>query len=442
MVLLSGHAPRAQRGRGAFQEVDQAAAARPVVKAAWVAESSEGLGNDIARAFAVAGSGRPGPVHLSLPGDLLEAKLAQPMEAPPPTRLESMRLSDAAVRRMLDLFAEARRPLILLGPAMARARRREAVDRLTELAGVPALVMESPRGVNDPALHGASSCLPEADLVLLLGKAADYSVRFGEPPAFAAGARLARIDVDAATSDRFVLSVAADPAVATGQLLAAARERAWQRSAWADEVAQAQATIPPGWAELARADREPIHPLRVCTALRPWLADGAVLVMDGGEFGQWAQAGLQAETRLINGLSGSIGSAIPLALAAKVAHPDRRAIAVLGDGTFGFHAMEMDTAVRYRLPVVVVVGNDARWNAEHQLQLQHYGQARAVGCELLPTRYDRVVEALGGHGELVERAADLEPALARAVASGKPACVNVMIDGLAAPTYRRAPGAH
>ncbi len=104
--------------------------------------------------------------------------------------------------------------------------------------------------------------------------------------------------------------------------------------------------------------------------------------------------------------------------------------------------MEMDTAVRYRLPIVAIVGNDARWNAEHQLQIQHYGAARTVGCELLPTRYDRVVEALGGHGELVERAEDLDAALARAVASGKPACVNVLIDGLAAPTYRRGSGAH
>lgn len=446
MVLLSGHAPRAQRGRGAFQEIDQAGAARPVVKAAWVAESAEGLGNDIARAFAVANSGRPGPVHVSLPGDLLEAKLTEPIAVPPPTRLEVMRLPDAAIRRMLDLFAEAKRPLILLGPAMARARRRQIVDRLGEITGVPALVMESPRGVNDPALHGAASCLPDADLVLLLGKAADYSVRFAQPPAFAPGARLARIDIDAMTppsaSERFVLSVAADPEIATAQLVDAARERAWQRSAWTDEVAQARATLPAEWAAHARADRAPLHPLRVCAAIQRHVRDETLLVIDGGEFGQWAQAALDGGTRLINGLSGSIGSAIPLALAAKVAHPGRPVVAIVGDGTFGFHAMEMDTAVRYRLPIVVIVGNDARWNAEHQLQLQHYGEARAVACALLPTRYDRLVEGLGGHGEHVERAEELEPALARAVASGKPACVNVMIDGVAAPTYRRGPGAH
>jgi Thiamine pyrophosphate-requiring enzymes [acetolactate synthase, pyruvate dehydrogenase (cytochrome), glyoxylate carboligase, phosphonopyruvate decarboxylase] len=146
---------------------------------------------------------------------------------------------------------------------------------------------------------------------------------------------------------------------------------------------------------------------------------------------------------MINGLSGSIGSAIPLALAAKLRHPDRPVIAALGDGTFGFHAFELDTALRAGLPVVTVVGNDARWNAEHQLQLQHFGAERTVGCELRPSRYDLMTKALGGHGEHVERPEDLTPALERAVASGLPACVNVVIDGVAAPTYGAAkPPAH
>jgi acetolactate synthase-1/2/3 large subunit len=142
--------------------------------------------------------------------------------------------------------------------------------------------------------------------------------------------------------------------------------------------------------------------------------------------------------RLINGIAGSIGSAIPFALAARLFEPRAPVIAVMGDGTCGFHITEFDTAIRHDLPFVAVVGNDATWNAEYQIQLRSYGEARAHGCQLLPSRYDKVVEALGGHGECVERIDDLTPAFARAFASGKPACVNVMIERVAAPVIRRA----
>ncbi|MGH7403514.1 MAG: thiamine pyrophosphate-dependent enzyme, partial [Candidatus Rokuibacteriota bacterium] len=210
---------------------------------------------------------------------------------------------------------------------------------------------------------------------------------------------------------------------------------AWAHRAWGDEVTRARATVPAEWAAARRSAQAPIHPLRVCAALQPHLDRGAILVADGGEFGQWVQAGLEAETRLINGPAGSIGSAIPMAIAARLRHPDRPVIAAVGDGTFGFHAFELDTAARHRLPVVTVIGNDARWNAEHQLQIQHYGADRTVGCELEPSRYDLLAAALGGHGEHVARADDLEPALDRALHSGLPAIINVTIQPLPAPTY-------
>jgi acetolactate synthase-1/2/3 large subunit len=226
--------------------------------------------------------------------------------------------------------------------------------------------------------------------------------------------------------------------VVADQLTAAARGRAWGHRGWSDEITRARTTVPAPWAEARRSPRTPIHPLRVCAAIQPHLDRGAILVADGGEFGQWVQAGLEAETRLINGPVGSIGSAIPMAIAARLRHPDRPVIATLGDGTFGFHAFELDTAARYRLPLVTVIGNDARWNAEHQLQIQHYGADRTVGCELAPSRYDHLAAALGAHGEHVERAEDLEPALDRALRAGIPAVINVTIEGLPAPTYTAA----
>ena len=165
--------------------------------------------------------------------------------------------------------------------------------------------------------------------------------------------------------------------------------------------------------------------------------EDAVLISDGGEFGQWAQACLTARRRVTNGPAGAIGAAVPFAVAAQLAFPDAPVVAMSGDGSFGFHLGEYDTAVRCHAPFVAVVGNDARWNAEHQIQIKAYGPERAVGCELLPTRYDLVAAALGGYGEHVERVADLAAALDRALASRRPACVNVAIEGLAAPDLSR-----
>ena len=447
LVLLSGHAALGQVGRGAFQEMDQVAAARPVTKAAWLARDAARLGDDIERALAIAHSGRPGPVHVSLPGDLLEARVAD--SRPPAPTISSpappTAMPDSTTRGIVDSLAQARRPLILVGPAMARGARWARVQRLSALTGIPALVMESPRGVNDPWLHLASARLPEADLVLLLGKRLDFAVRFGEAPPFGADCRFVQIDPDATAlrlGGRVIAAVEADPARAVDQLHDGAGAIAWRCQAWGEEVAAARRTEPAGWHALRRSPRRPMHPLRVCAALQPLLDRGAVLVADGGEFGQWAQAGLEAETRLINGLSGSIGSAIPMACAAKLAEPERDVVALVGDGTFGFHAFELDTAVRYGLPVLTVIGNDARWNAEHQLQIQHYGAERTVGCDLRLSRYDRIAEALGGYGEFVEAPEDVEPAIARAVKSGRPACINVAIDGVAAPTYRAGPPSH
>jgi acetolactate synthase-1/2/3 large subunit len=280
-------------------------------------------------------------------------------------------------------------------------------------------------------------------VVLLLGKALDFSLRFGRPPGFAEGCRFVQVTAEPAPPNtRAALTAVADPATVAEQVAGAARGRTWSETGWADDVARVRAATPPAWQQLRESRRTPIHPLAVCAALQPLVDGGAVLVIDGGEFGQWVQAGVDAPVRLINGPSGSIGSAIPMAIAARLVHRDRPVIAALGDGTFGFHPAELDTALRYDLPIVAVVGNDARWNAEHQLQLAHYGADRAVACALLPTRYDRVAEALGGHGEHVERPEHLGPALDRAIGSGKPAVVNVLIDGVAAPTFPAGAGAH
>ncbi|MDD9929840.1 MAG: thiamine pyrophosphate-dependent enzyme, partial [Rhodospirillaceae bacterium] len=166
-------------------------------------------------------------------------------------------------------------------------------------------------------------------------------------------------------------------------------------------------------------------------------ADDPILISDGGEFGQWAQAMVSAPTRVINGPSGAIGGGICYAIAAKLARPEATVIALMGDGTAGFHFSEFDTAVRAGAAIVAVIGNDARWNAEHLIQMRDYGEQRLIGCELNQTRYDLAAAGLGCVGEYVTSEDQLTGALERAVSGGQPACVNVEIEGFGAPNFVR-----
>ncbi|MGO4326396.1 thiamine pyrophosphate-binding protein [Cupriavidus sp. 2TAF22] len=445
LVLLSGHAPNRQHGFGAFQEMRQAEMAAPVAKAAWTCAGADSIAADMALAMQIAASGRPGPVHLSLPTDALEDAVREagvPASIAVPAHAPALAAQDASA--VLSALAGARRPLILAGPAWLTARARVRTAELEARTGIPVVGMESPRGNNDPSLGAFAQMLAQADCVLLLGKRLDFTLRFGGAPAFAADCSFLQIDADEselarsrrAAGDRLRFARRADVGSAIAQLVAGASGPQRHR-AWLDEVAAAIRYRPDAWNTATAAGA--LHPVQVCRPLQAILDShpDAVLVSDGGEFGQWAQACLHAPHRVINGPAGAIGAGLPMALAARLAQPDAPVIAMMGDGTTGFHVAEFDTAVRYGLPFVAVVGNDARWNAEYQIQLNSYGKERLVGCELLPTRYDQVCAAFGGHGELVQAPDQLLPAVRRAIASGRPACVNVRMEGVAAPVVAR-----
>ncbi len=449
LVMLSGHAPLNQLGRGAFQEMAQADMAAPVTKASYTARSADALGEDIVRALRMARSGRPGPVHLSVPFDVLEQTVASPRAfAPDDDQGGTQPLRVSSAEAVLALIQQAQKPLFITGPMLASSRGQHVRDQLARATGVPVVSMESPRGIADPCLGAFGDVLSEADLIVLIGKQPDYTLRFGQVPAVSAHCKFVVIDPDIdalrrsiAVLDkaRVVLSAVADVAAAMQALIGNAEHNATH--GWMHEVSAAVAYRPAAWKSAVSAQATTVHALEIGRAVQNILddADDPILVVDGGEFGQWAQACMSASTRIINGPAGSIGSAIPFALAARVARPQATVVAVLGDGTFGFHMAEFDTALRHQLPFVAVVGNDSCWNAEYQIQLRTYGKDRTAGCELRPgVAYEKAVAALGGHGERVTRAAELAPALARAVKSNLPACVNVMIERMPAPTVSRA----
>ena len=521
VLLLSGDSPVAADGNGAFQEMPQIDLVRPLVKTARRPGRAGRIGHDIAAAIACARSGRPGPVHVALPFDVLGAPAGEGCRvraaelARRPRALPGPVADDVAGR-----LARAKRPIVLTGPSLNRSRAGARIAAIETALHVPAVAMESPRGLRDPALGTFADVLAASDLVVLLGKAVDFSVGFARPPALDPAAELVVIDPDHRMIDRayriagrrVVVSACADPDFAADALVSAAPAIVAAGSgasapAWCAEVADAIANrsvavevgavgtvagaavaaaaaaeagaadsgvvepaaakagiVEPAAAEAGAVESATVesatarpgavesnavkpavrfHPRLLCEAVQRVLdaADEAILICDGGEFGQWAQASCTAPVRIVNGLSGAIGGGLCHALAAKLARPRATVIAMMGDGTAGFHLAELDTAVREGAAFVTVVGNDFRWNAEHQIQLRDYGPNRLIGCDLAPTaRYDLAAAGLGCHGEHVTDPSGLDAALARALASGRPACLNVEIDGVAAPVFSSEAG--
>ncbi|MFN8526285.1 MAG: thiamine pyrophosphate-binding protein [Chloroflexota bacterium] len=443
VIFLSGGCDVARLGQGGFQELDQISLAAPVCKAAWMARSAAELPELVARAHRTALEGVPGPVHITLPFDVLNEQVDE-AAAPLPGRAafepRSLAAGQTAITRAVDLLASSRQPLAISGPFAWRGAAGERLRELMRLVGMPAFPVESPRGLTDPSLHGIGSEFPRADLTLLLAPQ-DFTIGFAGPRVLGQSQiiQVAPTDGELARNRPVDVGLVGDPTTVLGQLVAAVRAdaRFGSRSReWADSVASTHASNATRFTAEERTDATPVHPLRACVAVRDALETGDCVVLDGGEFGQWARWALgDGPYRQVgNGKLGGIGGGISFAIAAKLAHPERRSVAMVGDGTFGFHAMEIDTAVRFGVPMVVVVGNDAGWAAERHRQRELYGPDRVVASDLLPSRYDLVATALGAHGELVERADELDGALARAFASGKPSVVNVMIDSVASPS--------
>lgn len=442
VLLLSGDSPVALRMRGAFQELDQVSASQAFTKHSLRVENTATIRAVVEMALQTARTGRPGPVHLALPFDIVQGdanseaqfnSAGQPVAGLAPPAPQDI----AAVTAALSAAAS---PVILLGPCLSETRAPGAADRLSMAMGAPVVVMESPRGLNDPALGRLSSALADADLIAAFGKRIDFTLGFGSVKSFSPNCRWIAVDAEDRElaraqlnlGDSLLRAVCADPREMIYELCKTSQTQS-DRGGWIENVAELIRERSFSSAENAGTDV--ITPLSITRAVALAMSEAKepVLICDGGEFGQWAQAALACTTRIINGPSGAIGGGLCYAMGARTARPDATVFALMGDGTIGFHLAEFETAVRENLPFVAIVGNDRRWNAEHQIQLREYGEDRLIGCALSGARYDLVVAALGGHGEHVTRVEDLRPALARAARSGLPACVNIEMEGLPAP---------
>lgn len=451
LVVMTGDAPLKLAGRGAFQEMNQQGAAAALAKASFSIDAAADMFDAVTNAMALARDGIPGPVHLSLHDDVLRetadrttARAAVPHPAQLATAQQAALRLDAVIPEQI---AAAKRPLILAGPMFARTAWEPEFDALSTDTGIPMLALESPRGMRAPRIGALAQVLPEADLVVLLSIGPNFLLGFGQTPTFGEAAKFIcchddrdvlgeatqRLGADTVTTVALSGKSAFAQLADSGALGSNAAEPGWKA-----KVDDAIHWRPPEWAEIP-AESAPFHAASVASEIGRFLAEspGASLTIDGGEVGQWCQAVLDAPVSIINGPSGAIGGSIPYAIAAKSARADQPSLAILGDGTAGFYFVEFETALRENLPIIAIVGNDAKWNAEHQIQVRDYGAERTFGCEMVPTRYDEMAKAMGCHGENVTRIDELVPAIERAIASGKPACLNVAIQSIAAPTIAR-----
>ncbi len=439
LLVLGGRAPQFRWGQGSLQEIDHVPFVRPLVKLAATAQDTAEIPGLMDEAIAAALAPHSGPVFLDFPLDLVftEAPAPEPdaAAAQPPARP----IADArAIKRAAELLREAEHPAIMAGTGLYWGHGENALRALAEELRIPVFLNGLARGcvAADHELffsRARSAGLGGADVALVIGVPLDFRLGFGG--SFGSDAEIVVIDAAEAERDhpRAVAAELYGALPATLDALRAeaagggsASERArWIESLRAIEDEKRAAEIP------ERTDpRAPLHPMRLYGELAQVLERDAIIVGDGGDFVSYAGRVVDSYEPgcwLDPGPFGCLGSGPGYALAAKLARPERQVLLLLGDGAFGFSGMEFDTFARHRVPVVAVVGNNGIWALEKHPMEFLYGYS--VAAELRPeTRYDRMVQALGCHGELVREPGELRPALERAFASGKPALVNVLTD--------------
>jgi acetolactate synthase-1/2/3 large subunit len=451
VISIAGCADSHDLGRGAQQEIDQVGMAAPICKSSHMVHDIRRIPEFISKAIRLAFSGRRGPVHLTIPIDLQEQSIDEgevTIDAPDESGGKANTLAaPALVAQAVELLRQAQRPLAVAGSAAGYTLSGDALRRFIETTRVPLFTEEQARGLLpddhpyafgffERGLNRAAAKVRDADVVLLLGRKQDFTLGYCRPPHVAAGAKIIQIDpapMEIGRNRAAAVGMIGDVTAILDQMTAVAEKQTWKDLPWLDELRTAR-RAQAEWAEnLARAET-PMHALFVHKTVKSILQPDDCLVFDGGDFCHFGRSYLPAlrpKRWLYVSSLGMLGSALPSALAAKLAYPDSRVIMLGGDGSFGFNAMEFDTAVRHRLNIVAILGNDSAWGIDRQIQLGLYG--RSVATDLLQSRYDQVAQGLGGYGEFVARAEDLEPALQRAFAAGKPALLNVAVQQVVSP---------
>lgn len=442
MVVLSGTAPIRDWERGALQEMNQSDMIKPVVKWSGMCHDIKRIPEYLSKAFRHAVSGRPGPVFLELPPDILNISIDEEEVVYP--KKGSFRYKTLAdidlIKEAAGLINEADRPLIIGGSGIGFSDCDKELATFVDTTGMPFILLNNGRGAIpddhplslwDGGQAAMMTGMAQADLIVVLGIRFNWLLMFGEgfPQA-----KVIRIDIDATEIDRnrsSDIGLVGDIGSVLKELNAEAEKR--DRTSWVKALRDSYLPLIEGEIKERQTPKDPVHPARLVEQIKKAAGDDAIYIIDGGDTSYFGLMGLKAKEKssviaAAGGLFGCLGTGIPFGIAAKIARPEKLVIVINGDGSVGFNAMEFDTALRHNIPFVCVVVNDQAWGMIKHGQEITYGNERVVGSELGVVHYEKVAEALGGHGEFVTKDEEIIPAIERAIESGKPACVNVLTD--------------
>lgn len=442
LLVIGGKAPLKQFELGALQDIPQVEVMAPITKWSRTVLETWRIPEYLSIAFRQALSGKPGPVYLEIPTDVLRGQLDEAETIfPEKYRTEARPQADPdLIQKAVKLLEGAERPLVVVGSGILWSRAHEELRQFLEVTGLPLLSTSFAKGCvkgdHPQYVPGARSlALSQADVILVIGTRFNFIMAYGRPPRYQKDVKVIQVDIDPSEIGRnrpIQVGIVADARMALMQLTqAVAGPFPNMLSPWLDALREKDALAKARLEPLYHSSAVPIHPLRLCREIQDLLDEDAIIVADGGDIFSFARVALSVNHPghwLEPGPFGCLGVGVPFAIAAKLAKPEKQVLCITGDGAFGLTGMEMDTAIRHRVPIVVVISNNAAWAIERTSQIKDYGPDRIIGTELLPSRYDLMVQALGGYSELVEKPEEIRPALERAFASGLPACVNVMTD--------------
>jgi acetolactate synthase-1/2/3 large subunit len=449
VVVISGRTGLAQRGRGAVQDLDQLGVVAPVTK--WRAEclSAEGIPEYVSEAVHQARSGAPGVAYLEVPQDVFGAAAAAPDRPWPVGHPDDLRSvpTDRDLERALELLANSARPVVLAGSGAYFSGAAQALTAFAERTGIPVTTTSAARGLVDDdhprcvggLVHGGIA-LASADVALVLGSRFNANLVYGGPPLFSPDQRVIQLDI----RPEHVGGLRKPEVGLVGDVRATLEAMAAVWAAppdrfddWCAQAKQGAAISWQSWEEQCDRPAQGLHPGWLAREVAGFADEqgSGTFVSDGGDSVLWGIAFSKAHrpgTNLFIGSAmGTLGVGLPFAIAARAARPDEPVFLFTGDGAFGLSAIELDTAARHGLPVVVVVVNNGGWGDVRHEQRMWYGDQADQGAVLSSMRYDLLAEAVGGHGERVTEQAELHPALERALKAthdGVPAVVDAVTD--------------